>query len=324
MRWKLRAKGIGKFRNEERRLTMNVHTNYAQLYEPLTMVSQNPKHHIPNPFISLHLGINTLRIRINLQPRLRHLRLTQEIQRHPNQMPFNLIQLLPHHIHRLEHIEQMPGLPTPLSAQKLVVVLKRLDIIVRIRMEQMPEHLGISRGLTRPHLPKLIAHRVRDEFVVLVAVHPVVIAVAGRLGIDVVSGVEGLGGEETEVLAPEHAAESGGVVACGVGLAVHEGLQGQGVFHDDGELGVVEAELGAVVDVAAAADDDAVVYDEELRGIVSGRVFLHGCEGKAVPCRGYRALPGRSSLSPSPAPPPPSYHHPHLAFRDPCLAKALR
>lgn len=37
-----------------------------------------------------------------------------------------------------------------------------------------------------------------------------------------------------------------------------------GVFHYDCELAVVEAELGAVVDVAAAADCDAVVDDEEL------------------------------------------------------------
>jgi hypothetical protein len=47
-----------------------------------------------------------------------------------------------------------------------------------------------------------------------------------------------------------------------------------GVFQYDCELAVVEAELGAVVDVAAAADCDAVVDDEELGDVVLAIVLL--------------------------------------------------
>jgi hypothetical protein len=75
------------------------------------------------------------------------------------------------------------------------------------------------------------------------------------------------------MLAPEHAAEGCGVVAGGVGLAVHHGGQGLGVLHHNRELAIVEAELGAVVDVAAAADCDAVVDDEELGDVLLAIVF---------------------------------------------------
>jgi hypothetical protein len=47
--------------------------------------------------------------------------------------------------------------------------------------------------------------------------------------------------QEAHVFAPEHATESGGVAAGDVGLAVHHGGEGLGVFHYDGELAVVEA-----------------------------------------------------------------------------------
>lgn len=67
------------------------------------------------------------------------------------------------------------------------------------------------------------------------------------------------------MFAPEHAAEGGGVLAGGVGLAVHHGGEGSSVFHDDGELTVVEAQLGSVIDVAASADSDAIVDDEKLK-----------------------------------------------------------
>jgi hypothetical protein len=73
--------------------------------------------------------------------------------------------------------------------------------------------------------------------------------------------------QETEVFAPEHAAEGGGVVAGGVGFAVHHGGEGRCVFHYDGELAVVETQLGPVVDVAASADGNAVVDNEELKCI---------------------------------------------------------
>ena len=67
------------------------------------------------------------------------------------------------------------------------------------------------------------------------------------------------------MLAPQHSAERGGVMTCGILLAVHQGLKWQGVFHDDGQLGVMEAELGAVVDVTGATNGDTVVHDQQLR-----------------------------------------------------------
>lgn len=52
------------------------------------------------------------------------------------------------------------------------------------------------------------------------------------------------------MLAPEHTSESGCMVAGGVFLAVHLGLERGSVLHHDTQLGIVEAELTSVVDVA--------------------------------------------------------------------------
>jgi hypothetical protein len=230
-----------------------------------------PRHSSSVPATSTHhpSSINTLRVSINLQPFLRQLDILQEIERHPHQMALDLVQLLPHNVNGLEQIVQMPRLSRPFSTKESVIVLEALDIIVRVRMEQVSEHFRIGGCARSPHVPEVFVERVADHGVVLVAGFPDVVAVAWRLGVGVLGGVEGLGVQEAEVLAPQHAAEGRGVLAGGVGLAVHHGGEGRGVFHDDSELAVVEAELGAVVDVAAAADCDAVVDDEELQGEVS-------------------------------------------------------
>lgn len=74
-------------------------------------------------------------------------------------------------------------------------------------------------------------------------------------------------GEKAEVFAPESAAEGGGEGGGGEGRAGHGGREGARVFDDEGELRVVGAELGAVVQVRGADYCDGVVGDEDLRGM---------------------------------------------------------
>lgn len=68
------------------------------------------------------LGINTLRIRIDLHPPLRHLGILEEIQWHPDQMAFDLIQLLPHLGRRHVWVVQVALFDIVLGKEVLVVV----------------------------------------------------------------------------------------------------------------------------------------------------------------------------------------------------------
>jgi hypothetical protein len=61
-------------------------------------------------------SINTLSISINLQSLLRHISILQKVQRHPNKVSLDLVQLLAHHLHRLVHIVQVPRLARPFGA----------------------------------------------------------------------------------------------------------------------------------------------------------------------------------------------------------------
>ena len=70
--------------------------------------------------------------------------------------------------------------------------------------------------------------------------------------------------KKTEVFTEELPAERGCVFGCLVGLAGHEGVDRAGVFNHDCDFGIVVAELGAVVQVRATADNNAVVGDEEF------------------------------------------------------------
>jgi hypothetical protein len=70
--------------------------------------------------------------------------------------------------------------------------------------------------------------------------------------------------EKTEVFTEELTSERGSVFGGAVRLAGHEGVDGGGVFDHDGDFGIVVAELGAVVQVRAAADHNAIVGDEEF------------------------------------------------------------
>lgn len=146
-------------------------------------------------------------------------------------MSLNLIQFLSRNIHRLEQIIYMSFLTTSLGAQELVIVFETLDVVVGVRVEDVPEDGGVDGGALGPGFPEFVGERVFDEGVPFVAGVPLVVAVAWRLGVGVFCGVHGLGWEKTQVLAPEHTSESSGVEAGGVFLTGHLGLQWGGVFH---------------------------------------------------------------------------------------------
>ena len=63
------------------------------------------------------------------------------------------------------------------------------------------------------------------------------------------------------MLAEKLTAERGGVLGGREGLAAHGGFDGSRVFDNDGDFGIVPAELRAVVEVGAAANHHTVVGD---------------------------------------------------------------
>lgn len=117
-----------------------------------------------------------------------------------------------------------------------------LTIIVRVGAKEMTEEIGISRGITSPHIPDLIAEGISNEFVFR-TFHNVVGADIWRLCVGIFGSIHLLCGKKTEVLAPEEAAEGSDVVSSFVGLAVHGAVESVGVFHYDGEFAVVQAHL---------------------------------------------------------------------------------
>lgn len=80
--------------------------------------------------------------------------------------------------------------------------------------------------------------------------------------------------KEAEVFAEELATERGGEAAGHPGLTVHGGLEGGEVLDDDGDFGIVVAELRAVVEVGGAADDHAIVGDHHLFAIRGARLNI--------------------------------------------------
>ena len=115
-------------------------------------------------------------------------------------------------------------------------------MIIRIRAKQHAEHLRVRRRARRPHVPDSVRQWIRDQVELGALAH--VIGHVGRLRVGVLGGIHVLRGEEAHVLAPEHAAQRGGVMPGLEGLPVHGAFEGVVVFHHDGELGVVDAELG--------------------------------------------------------------------------------
>ena len=77
----------------------------------------------------LTLGIDTLGVGIDLQALLRHLRVLQEIQRHPYQMPLDLVQFLSDLLGWHERIVQMSLLELVVAREEGAVVIKRFDCV---------------------------------------------------------------------------------------------------------------------------------------------------------------------------------------------------
>lgn len=72
-------------------------------------------------------GVDTLRVRIDLQTFLRHLRVLQKVERHPNQMALDLIELLPDLLHRHERIVEVPLFELVVLRDKRLIIGEGFD-----------------------------------------------------------------------------------------------------------------------------------------------------------------------------------------------------
>lgn len=157
-------------------------------------------------------------------------------------MSLDLVEIPADILCRAEGVVQMSLLHV-IAWQEVLVVLKSSNVVVGISVEQVAEHFGVCGGARGPHFPELIGKRIRDEGIPFVAGEPFVRSIIGRHGVDLVRGIQVLGGEKAKMFTPEHAAERGGVVTRFVGLAVHGAVNSIGVLHDNGQFRVVETEL---------------------------------------------------------------------------------
>ena len=80
----------------------------------------------PPPAVDL-LRVDALRVRIDLEPLLRHLGVSEEVERHPDQMPLDLIQFLPYFSHRHVGVVEMSLLEFVMSWEEAGVVFKGFD-----------------------------------------------------------------------------------------------------------------------------------------------------------------------------------------------------
>ncbi len=86
--------------------------------------------HLPSslvPSSSSRLGIDTLRIGVDLQALFCHGGIAQKVQRHPHQVTLDLIQLLPHLLGRHERIVQVALLELVVAREEGFVVVPRFD-----------------------------------------------------------------------------------------------------------------------------------------------------------------------------------------------------
>ena len=84
-----------------------------------------PLSHFLHPHLSL--SIDTLRISVDLQALLRHFRISQKFQGHPNKMPFNLIELLSDFLRRHIRVMQVALLIFAMFWEEGLVVVEGFD-----------------------------------------------------------------------------------------------------------------------------------------------------------------------------------------------------
>jgi hypothetical protein len=72
------------------------------------------------------LGVDALGPLVNLQPLLRHLGIPEELQRHPDKVSLDLLQLLSHLVRRDHAVKDVARLDA-LGRHEAVVVVKRFD-----------------------------------------------------------------------------------------------------------------------------------------------------------------------------------------------------
>ena len=73
------------------------------------------------------LRVDALRVRIDLEPFLRHLCVAEEFERHPDQMPLDLVKFLTYFSHRHVRVMKMSLLEFVMSWEEAGVVFERFD-----------------------------------------------------------------------------------------------------------------------------------------------------------------------------------------------------
>ena len=102
--------------------------------EPWETDTQTPSR-FPFP-IPIHpcfiLSIDTLRIRIDLHALLRHFGIPQKLQGHPNEMPFNLIELLSDLLRRHIRVVQVALFEFAVFGEEGLIVIEGFDYKMRL------------------------------------------------------------------------------------------------------------------------------------------------------------------------------------------------
>lgn len=197
------------------------------------------------------LGVDTFCHSVDLKASFSHLCITQEVEWHPNQMTLwqvsvsdserqwstmgysylDVVKTLSHMLSRGELIEQVSSLAIT-SREEVLIILKCLDVVIRIGVEEPSKHLGVGRSTSCPHLPQLVGHGISDECIPLITFVPRVLD-ARWLSVGVILCIKRLGRKQTKVLTPQESAEGSGVVTSFVVLAVHFRREQVGILHND-------------------------------------------------------------------------------------------
>lgn len=123
--------------------------------------------------------------------------------------------------------------------KEVLVVVECANVVIRIRMEQVTEDIGVGCRLLSPQVPDVIGQRICHKFIPLISLVPVVRTDIRRLSIGVFARIQGLSWQQAQVFAPEHASKSCGVVSSLVFTTVHHRRKCIGVLHDDSEFRIV-------------------------------------------------------------------------------------